>query len=362
MNVLILGGNGYIGWPLAMRLSNEGHNVSILDDHSKLRLMRKVEKSLLKDPKDLGERSRIWRDVTEKEMYVYPSSNVKLAVQRDTDCIIHLAEQPSAPLSMLSTALGTYTITNNIGITTSLMFAVRDICPHAHIIKLGTMGEYGTPNIDIEEGWLDIEHKGRRDRFLFPRAAGSIYHTTKVMDTDLLWFGVRAYGLRVTDLMQGPVYGMHTAETYMDPQLYTDFAYDEIFGTVLNRFLYQAATGQPLTVYGSGEQTRGFLSLEDCLQCIQLCMENPPAAGEMRINNQFTETFSVLELAHRVRDAAKQLGDKVTIEHVQNERLEKENHYYNPACQNLLAYGLKPHYLTNGVLYTMLLAIKACYP
>jgi UDP-sulfoquinovose synthase len=221
------------------------------------------------------------------------------------------------------------------------------------------MGEYGTPNIDIEEGWLDIEHKGRSHKFLYPRQAGSLYHTTKVMDTDLLWFYVRTWGLRVTDLMQGPVYGIFTDENLDDEQLLTCFAYDEIFGTVLNRFVVQAVVGYPLTVYGKGGQTRGYLNLKDTLQCMVLASENPAKEGELKIYNQFTETFTVNELADRVRRVGGQFGLEVKINKIENPRKELEEHYYNPAHTGLLELGLEPNYLSDEALGNIIEIVMA---
>jgi UDP-sulfoquinovose synthase len=216
------------------------------------------------------------------------------------------------------------------------------------------MGEYGTPNIDIEEGWIDIEHKGRKDRFLYPRAAGSLYHTTKVMDTDLLWFYVRTYGLRVTDLMQGAVYGLSTDETDQDERLLPNFHYDDIFGTVVNRFLVQAVAGVPLTVYGKGGQVRGYLNLRDTMQCVALAAAKPAGRGELRILNQITETFSVNDLAERVQQVGKQVGIPVEIKSIDNPRKEKEEHYYEPAHSALLELGLQPTYMTDEILTAML--------
>ena len=235
---------------------------------------------------------------------------------------------------------------------------MREFCPQAHLIKLGTMGEYGTPNIDIEEGWLEVEHKGRQHRFLYPRQAGSLYHTTKIMDTDLLWFYVRTWGLRVTDLMQGPVYGLFTDETEQDERLLPFFNYDEIFGTVLNRFVVQAIAGYPLTVYGKGNQTRGYLNIKDTLNCIRLSVENPADKSDLRIFNQFTETFSVNELADKVRQAGTQLGLNVSIQHVENPRLEVEEHYYNPKHTGLMELGLRPHLLNRETLTQMMVFIE----
>jgi UDP-sulfoquinovose synthase len=220
------------------------------------------------------------------------------------------------------------------------------------------MGEYGTPNIDIEEGWIDVQHKGRRDRFLYPRQGGSLYHTTKIMDTDMLWFYVRAWNMRVTDLMQGPVYGMVTDESSVDPALMPHFSYDAVFGTVLNRFIVQAVAGMPLTVFGTGTQRRGFLNVKDTLQCVRLVLENPPSSGELRICNQFVEVCSVMDLAHRVAEAGSAMGLPVDICHLENPRMEAETHYYNPAHTTLRDLGLRPHYLTTDVLMEMIEMVR----
>ena len=246
------------------------------------------------------------------------------------------------------------TLENNLGTTFNLIWAVVSYCPACHIIKLGTMGEYGVPNIDIEEGWLDITHKGRSDRFLFPRQAGSLYHTTKVLDTDLLWFYVRLYGLRVTDLMQGPVYGLSSDESDLSEELLPAFHYDDIFGTVVNRFLVQAIAGIPLTVYGAGGQIRGYLNLKDTLQCVELAANKPAGAGEMRILNQFTEQFSVRQLAEIVQRVGNRHGMNVKVESIPNPRKEKESHYYNAAHTGLLELGLRPTPLTDDVASALL--------
>jgi UDP-sulfoquinovose synthase len=255
---------------------------------------------------------------------------------------------------MLNRKAATLTIKNNLSVTANVIFAVREFCPDAHIVKLGTMGEYGTPNIDIEEGWLEVEHKGRQHTFLYPRQASSLYHTTKIMDTDLLWFYVRTWGLRVTDLMQGPVYGLFTDETEQNERLLPFFSYDEIFGTVLNRFVVQAVAGYPLTVYGKGGQTRGYLNIKDTLNCVRLSLKNPADSGELRIFNQFTETFSINDLAAKVKAAAADFGLSVKIQHVDNPRTEAESHYYNPKHTGLLDLGLTPHYLSVDVLVEMM--------
>jgi len=216
------------------------------------------------------------------------------------------------------------------------------------------MGEYGTPNIDIEEGWLEITHKKRKDKFLYPRQGGSLYHTTKIMDTDLLWYYVRMWGIRVTDLMQGPVYGIFTEESELDDKLLTFFSYDELFGTVLNRFVVQAVAGYPLTVYGRGGQTRGYINIRDSLSCVDLALNNPADNGELKIYNQFTEVFSVNELALKVQNAGKEIGLDVIINNINNPRIEMEDHYYNPKHTELLELGLQPNYLNNEILIKMM--------
>ena len=367
--VLILGGDGYLGWPTAMYFSSQGHEVTVADSYFRRNACTELDTGMLYSVPTLTERANIWKQLTGKHIHVavmdlaVPDRMRSLfngtAIYQDNsvdtpsgapDTIIHYAEQPSAPYSLMSFEHADITLVNNLRVTNNLMFAVRDFARHAHIIKLGTMGEYGTPNIDIEEGWIDIEHKGRSGRFLFPRQAGSIYHTTKVMDTDLLWFGVRMWDLRVTDLMQGPVYGLETEQTKLDPRLGTIFNYDEIFGTIVNRFVTQAITGYPLTVYGKGGQTRGYLNIRDTLQCIGKSLETPADKGELRIFNQIVETFSANQLADLVQRVGKQRGHDVEINHMENPRKEAEEHYYNPTYQGLKGIGVEPHPLTDEIL------------
>ncbi|WIM05106.1 MAG: NAD-dependent epimerase/dehydratase family protein [Candidatus Nitricoxidivorans perseverans] len=355
MKILILGGDGYLGWPTAMDLSSAGHEVAVADNYLRRRLMMEQGVEPLFPVPLLHERANLWKAETGREIEVHVGDLADwafvTALFRSVrpDAIIHYAEQPSAPYSMLNRDAAMLTLRNNLETTGNLVYAVRQECPQAHIVKLGTMGEYGTPNIDIEEGWLDIEHKGRRDRFLFPRQAGSLYHTTKIMDTDLLWFYVRTWGMRVTDLMQGPVYGFESEEA-VRPELRPFFNYDEIFGTVLNRFVVQAVAGYPLTVYGKGGQTRGYLNIVDTLNCVRLCVENPPDDGEMRILNQFVDVFSVNDLAEKVVRVGGNMGLDVQVQSLANPRVEREDHYYNPASTGLRDLGLKPHPLTDDVL------------
>lgn len=363
MNVLILGGDGYLGWPTAMHLSVHGHRVSLADNYLRRRICREQNAEPLFPVPNLHERAHLWGRQTGFDVGVHIGDLCDMGFVNDLfarvkpDAVVHYAEQPSAPFSMLDHGAASLTLSNNLATTLNLVYAVRRHCPEAHIVKLGTMGEYGTPNIDIEEGWLDVVHKGRSQTFLYPRQASSLYHTTKIMDTDLLWFYVRTWGLRVTDLMQGPVYGVFTPEARDNEQLWPFFNYDEIFGTVLNRFVVQAAVGCPLTVYGKGGQTRGYINITDTMACVRLCLETPAKAGELRIFNQFTETFSVNELAQRVERAGQSLGLTVTVAHQPNPRQEAEDHYYNPMHRGLAELGLSPHLLTGDVLGQMIEAV-----
>jgi UDP-sulfoquinovose synthase len=367
MHITILGGDGYLGWPSSMYFSKRGYKVTIVDNYFRRNACNNLEIGLLYDVPSLTERAQIWYELTGLEIKVVicdlsvPFNMRKIFSDKLTydwaidhnysgipDTIIHYAEQPSAPYSMMDFQHANTTLLNNLSVTNNLLWAVRDFSPSTHIIKLGTMGEYGTPNIDIEEGWLEIKHKGRNDTFLFPRQAGSLYHTTKIMDTDLIWFAVRMWDLRVTDLMQGPVYGIETDESSIDERLNTIFNYDEIFGTIVNRFVSQAVTGYPLTVYGSGGQTRGYLNIKDVLQCVYMTERSPSKKGELRIFNQIMETFTVSELANLTKKVGDSLGFSVQIKSIPNPRTESENHYYNPSYQGLQDLGVKPHFLTEN--------------
>ena len=360
MRVLILGGDGYLGWPTAMDFAMRDHEVLTVDNYLRRRIAQETSSEALFNTPDLIERSALFKELTGKEILVEigdcADSVFMLGLFRDfkPDAVIHYAEQPSAPYSMRGFGEARLTLNNNLNVTFNTIFAVLEHAPECHIVKLGTMGEYGTPNIDIEEGWIDIDHNGRSDRFLFPRQGGSLYHTTKVLDTDLLWFYVRVYGLRVTDLMQGPVYGIATPQSELDERLMPNFHYDDIFGTVVNRFLVQAVLGVPLTVYGKGGQTRGYLNLLDTLQCVRLATENPVEKGELRILNQFTEQFSVNDLAAKVKAVGDSMGLGVEIQSIENPRKELEDHYYNAKHSGLLELGLEPHFMTDEVLAAML--------
>lgn len=360
MKVIVLGGDGYLGWPTCMNLAAQGHEVWAVDNYLRRQIAEETDSSALFPNPRLPERVKIFKEASGKGIHIAQGDCAdmdfmgKLFAEVKPEAVIHYAEQPSAPYSMRGYAEARKTLDNNLAATFNTIWAVIQHAPDCHIIKLGTMGEYGTPNIDIEEGWIEIEHKGRKDKFLFPRQAGSFYHTTKVLDTDLLWFYVRAHGLRVTDLMQGPVYGIVTEETKLDERLKPNFHYDDIFGTVLNRFMVQAVAGVPLTVYGKGGQTRGYLNILDTLQCVALALKNPVAKGQLRIFNQFTEQFSVNELAERVKRVGDAMGFGVKVDHIPNPRKEMEEHYYNAANTGFKELGLQPNLLTDASLTEMI--------
>lgn len=360
MRIIVLGADGYLGWPTSMDLAAKGHDIVAIDNYSRRNIAMQTSSEGLMNNPNLEQRAKLFEEVSGHKMTVKIGDlcNYKflseIVADFQPDAIVHYAEQPSAPYSMKGYDEAHFTLKNNLEVTHNVIWAILQHAPECHLVKLGTMGEYGTPNIDMEEGWLDIEHKGRKGRFLFPRQAGSLYHTTKVLDTDLLWFYVRTYDLRVTDLMQGPVYGLSTKESDLDDRLLPNFHYDDIFGTVVNRFLVQAIAGVPLTVYGKGGQIRGYLNLRDTLQCIDLACNNPAKPGELKIYNQLTETFTVNQLADKVQAAGKLLGIDVEVKSIPNPRKEPEEHYYNPIYTGLLELGLEPNYMTEEVLGHML--------
>jgi UDP-sulfoquinovose synthase len=364
MRLLILGGDGYLGWPTAMYLSRRGYEVAVLDNYFRRRASTELNREPLLPILNLHRRASLWESLSSRQVQVhigdvcdYPYL-LQIFRQFRPEAVIHYAEQPAAPYSMMGHKEAIFTLTNNLVSTANVIHAVKECNLNCHIVKLGTMGVYGTPNIDIEEGFLEIEYKGRQQKFLYPKAPGSLYHLTKAQDGDMLYFYCRMWGIRVTDLNQGPVYGMETDESCQDDRLAPIFNYDDVFGTVINRFLVQAVAEMPLTVYGKGGQTRGYLNIKDTMACVQLAVDHPPPAGEYRVFNQFVETFSVNDLAHKVQEAGKGLGLNVEIQHIPNPRLEAEKHYYNPVHTGLLSLGLQPHYLDVAILQDMLRLVQ----
>lgn len=360
MKVGVLGGDGYCGWPTALYLSAKGHSVSIADNFLRRQWDHELGVQTLTPIRTLSERLATWYELTGRqiELFVGDVTDYEFVSSFfqsfEPEAVIHFAEQRSAPYSMIDRKHAAFTQVNNIVGTLNLLFAIREFNPQCHLVKLGTMGEYGTPNIDIEEGYITIEHNGRRDRLPFPKQPGSFYHLSKVHDSHNIMFACRAWGLRATDLNQGVVYGTVTDEVAVDEMLINRFDYDEVFGTVLNRFCVQAAIEKPLTVYGKGGQTRGFIDIRDTVRCIEIACLNPALEGEFRVFNQFTEQFSVLELARMVQSAASEMGFRVEINHLPDPRVEEEEHYYNAKHSKLIELGLQPHHLSDSLLDSLM--------
>lgn len=365
MKVLVIGGDGYCGWATALYLSNRGYEVGILDSLVRRHWDAELCVETLTPIAPIQQRLQRWRDLTGKsiDLFIGDITNYdflcKVLYKFSPEAIVHFGEQRSAPFSMIDREHAVLTQVNNVVGTLNIIYALREDFPDCHLVKLGTMGEYGTPNIDIEEGYITIEHNGRKDTLPYPKQPGSMYHLSKVHDSHNIHFACRVWGLRATDLNQGVVYGVLTEETGMDELLINRLDYDGVFGTALNRFCIQAAIGHPLTVYGKGGQTRGFLDIRDTVRCVEIAIANPASVGEFRVFNQFTEQFSVGDLAMTVKKAGIALGVDVEIHHLGNPRVEREEHYYNAKNTNLLSLGLQPHYLSDALLDSLLnFAIK----
>lgn len=359
-NILVVGGDGYCGWATALHLSSKGYKVGILDSLVRREWDVDLGISTLTPITSIQDRVACWKEITEKNINLYVGDINDYSYLRETlkdfnpETIIHFGEQRSAPFSMIDHKHALLTQIHNVTGTLNLLFAIREDFPECHLIKLGTMGEYGTPNIDIEEGYITIEHKGRKDTLPYPMQPPSFYHLSKVHDSHNIRFACKIWGIRATDLNQGIVYGVHTPETIISEKLINRLDYDEIFGTVLNRFCVQAAIGYPLTVYGEGGQTRGFLDIRDTVQCLELAVKNPAERGEFRVFNQFTEQFNVLQLAKLVQVAGKTLGLNVEIQNIPNPRIEASHHYYHAANTSLMNLGLKPHLLSTSLIDSLL--------
>ncbi|MCA6597581.1 MAG: NAD-dependent epimerase/dehydratase family protein [Pseudanabaena sp. M046S1SP1A06QC] len=360
MKVLVIGGDGYCGWATALHLVNKGYEVGVLDNLIRRHWDNELGVATLTPIASIQERVHKWKAVSGQDIQLFIGDITKYdflqKVFRDfePDAVVHFGEQRSAPFSMIDREHAVLTQVNNVVGTLNLLYAIKENNPECHLVKLGTMGEYGTPNIDIEEGYITIEHNGRQDTLPYPKQPGSFYHLSKVHDSHNIHFACRAWGLRATDLNQGVVYGVLTEETGTDELLINRLDYDGVFGTALNRFCIQAAIGHPLTVYGKGGQTRGFLDIRDTVRCIELAIANPAETGKMRVFNQFTELFSILDLALMVQKAGQTLGIKVEAQNIENPRVELEEHYFNAKNTNLLDLGLQPHFLSDALLDSLL--------
>ena len=365
MKILIAGVDGYLGWSLAQYLTARGHLVAGVDSFVRRRWVDEMNSWSAIPIVSIGERRTAFEDKFHKELPFWEGDltdyDFTASVLKDfrPEAVVHLAECPSAPYSMIDANHATYVQVNNISTTFNLLFGMKEFVPEAHLLKLGTMGEYGTPNMDIPEGFFEFEYRGRRDRLPFPRQAGSWYHWSKVAGSNNIMFACKIYGLRATDIMQGVVFGTQIDEMGSDPRLRSRLDFDECFGTAINRYCCQAVIGHPLTPYGKGHQHRGFLPLRDSMQCLTLALENPPRQGEYRVFNQFQEVYDLTELALKVQKVGGDLGLDVTVTHTENPRNELEDHYYNPDHQHLLDLGYVP---TQDVESEMSIMIKDLLP
>lgn len=360
MKIIVAGGDGFCGWPTALYLSKQGYEVAIVDNLVRRYIDAELGSNSVTPIADLYERVAKWKEITGKQIEVFIGDLndydflTNVFESFPPDAFVHYAEQRSAPYSMIDRKHAVYTQSNNVLGNLNVLYAIHELAPDCHLVKLGTMGEYGTPNIDIEEGYLEIEHKGRKDRMPYPKSPMSFYHLSKVHDSHNIMFACKIWDIRATDLNQGVVYGLHTDETRLDPVLYNRLDYDGIYGTALNRFLIQTAVGHDMTVYGKGGQTRGFINIMDTVRCIEIAIKNPADPGEFRVFNQFTESFSVLELAEKTKKVADEMGLPATVNHYENPRVEKEEHYFNAVNTNLLDLGLQPYFLTDDLLKEMI--------
>ena len=360
MKVLVVGGDGYCGWATALYLSDRGYDVGIVDSLVRRHWDQTLGIDTLTPIAPIRHRVDRWHQLTGKKIELFVGDICDYPFVQsfmrnfEPETILHFGEQRSAPFSMIDREHAVMTQVNNVVGNLNLLFAIREFNQAIHLVKLGTMGEYGQPNIDIEEGYITIRHNGREDRLPYPMQPGSFYHLSKVHDTHNIRFACKIWGLRATDLNQGVVYGVLTDQTAIDDVLINRLDYDEVFGTALNRFCIQAAIGHPLTVYGAGGQTRGFLDIRDTVRCMEIAVANPAAEGEFRVFNQFTEQFSVLDLALMVKKAGEDAGMKVEVDHVKNPRVEKEAHYYNAKNTQLKDLGLVPHCLSESLLTSLL--------
>ncbi len=360
MKVIVIGGDGYCGWATALYLSERGFEVGIVDSLIRRHWDLTLGVDTLTPIAPIRQRVERWHELSGRRIDLFIGDITDYPfVQNfmrafEPEAIVHFGEQRSAPFSMIDREHAVLTQVGNVVGNLNLLFAIKEFNKDIHLVKLGTMGEYGTPNIDIEEGYITIEHNGRSDRLPYPKQPGSFYHLSKVHDSHNIQFVCRIWGLRATDLNQGVVYGVLTDQTAHDEILVNRLDYDQVFGTALNRFCVQAAIGHPLTVYGKGGQTRGFLDIRDTVRCIEIAVSNPAAAGEFRVFNQFTEQFSVYDLAMMVYRVGSSEGMKIDVQHLPNPRVEKEEHYYNAKNTLLRDLGLEPHCLSDSLLDSLM--------
>jgi UDP-sulfoquinovose synthase len=348
VRVFIAGIDGYLGWSLAQHLAAAGHQVAGADLFLRRQWVEEMGSWSAMPIRTMEERREAFKERFGQDLLFWKGdlTNYEFVAgmmkEFAPDAIVHLGECPSAPYSMVDVHHATWVQVNNITSTFNLLFAIRDIRPEAHLVKLGTMGEYGTPGIDIPEGFFEVEYRGRKDRMPFPRQAGSWYHWSKVHGSNNVMFATKIWGLRATDIMQGVVFGTRIDAMADDPRLCTRLDFDQAFGTAINRFCCQSVIGHPLTPYGKGHQKRGFLPLCDSMQCLTLAIENPSGPGEYRVFNQFENVYDITQLALMVQGVAADLGLPVEIRNLDNPRQELEEHYFNPDRKHLIDLGYQP--------------------
>jgi len=347
MKILICGMDGYIGWPLSLHQLSLGNEIFGIDNFSRRRNVQEMNSHSVLPILTMEERMKILNEKYGEKIHfqegdLLDSSFIDNILKKfQPDVIVHLAEQPSAPFSMIDQEHNIYTQQNNVIGTLNLLHSMNNHVPTAHLVKLGTMGEYGyDPGLEITEGFFEIEFRGKKATIPYPKLASSWYHWSKVHDSNNIMFACKLWGLRSTDIMQGIVYGTRTNEIE-DFQYNTRFDFDEAFGTVINRYCAQAVIGYPLTVHGEGGQTRGFLTLTDSIKCISLLIENPPEPKEYRVVNQFDEQHSVLKLAKLVQDVGNKKGLNVEIKSKSNPRMESEKNLYKADHNKLKELGFK---------------------
>lgn len=360
MRIFIAGLDGYLGWPLAQYLADRGHDVAGADIFYRRQWVEEMGSWSATPIASIEDRLTAFNKRFGRPVHFWPGDlrDYKL-VERifknfQPDAIVHLGECPSAPYSMIDVDHTVFVQANNITSTLNLLYAMRDIRPEAHLVKLGTMGEYGTPNMDIPEGFFDVEFRGRSARIPFPRQAGSWYHWSKVHGSNNIMFACKIWNLRATDVMQGVVFGTRIDPMGEDQKMLTRLDFDQAFGTAINRFCCQAVIGHPLTPYGKGHQRRGFLPLRDSMQCLTLALENPPKRAEYRVFNQFEEVYDITHLALKVQKVAARLGLDVQMNNLENPRDEMEEHYYQVDHQHLLDLGYKPTHDVEAEMEIML--------
>ena len=366
LKVFIAGIDGYLGWPLALYLINRGHTVAGADNFFRRKWVQEMGSRSVTPILSMEERCKAVRECLDSELLFWEGDLrsyefvEEIFREFEPEAIVHLGECPSAPYSMIDVHHAAFVQVNNIATTLNILFAMQNLRPEAHLVKLGTMGEYGTPNVDIPEGFFEVNFRGRADYLPFPRQANSWYHWSKVHDSNNVMFACKNWGLRATDVMQGIVFGTRIEEMGDFQRMMTRFDIDQSFGTVLNRFCAQAVIGHPLTLYGVGSQQRGFIPLKDSMQCLTLSVENPPDKGDYRVFNQFQEIYSLSDLALLVQDMSKELGLDAEIVHTQNPRKERETHYYKADHQNLLDLGYQPTKDIRCEISQMLADLMAC--